>query len=289
MSQVNLEVPPGVTGLLGPNGAGKTTLIKILLGVIRMSSGRAWVLDEELRPAATRFRRNLGYVPEDDCYLAGLTGVESVFFAAQMSGLPQREGLRRAHEILDFCGVQQERYRAVETFSTGMRQKIKFASAIVHDPPLLILDEPTSGLDPEERDAMLHRINLLARRHDKSILVSTHILPDVEAVCDQVIVLGHGRVVGSGDLSALLTPVTDSWELEIEGDSASLATRLQQLGCHVSSADHAQITIDRRELSSATLFSEARAAGVTIRALKPARRSLEQFFLQAVESDDVTA
>ena len=146
---VDLDIPPGVTGLLGPNGAGKTTLIKIVLGVVRRTTGRVWILDEEIQRGATRFRRHLGYVPEDDCYLTGLTGVEMVFFAAQMSGLPYREGLRRAHEILDFCGVQQERYRAVETYSTGMRQKIRFASAIVHDPPLLILDEPTSGLDPK--------------------------------------------------------------------------------------------------------------------------------------------
>ncbi len=282
---VDLDIPPGVTGLLGPNGAGKTTLIKIVLGVVRRTTGRVWILDEEIQRGATRFRRHLGYVPEDDCYLTGLTGVEMVFFAAQMSGLPYREGLRRAHEILDFCGVQQERYRAVETYSTGMRQKIRFASAIVHDPPLLILDEPTSGLDPEERDAMLHRVSLLARQHGKSILISTHILRDVREVCDHVVVLGHGRVVGKGDLATLLAPVQDSWEVEIaSGDPKELATQLRQLGCTVESLDGRKLAVERSQVDSARLFAAAEEAGVVVRAFRPARRSLEQFFLEAVES-----
>ncbi len=285
LDNVSLAIPPGVTGLLGPNGAGKTTLIKILLGVVRRSAGRVWIRGEEIRRGATRFRRHIGYVPEDDCYLSGLTGVEMVFFAAQMSGLPYKEGLRRSHEILDFCGVQQERYRAVETYSTGMRQKIKFASAIVHDPPVLILDEPTSGLDPEERDAMLHRISLLARRHGKSILVSTHILRDVQAVCDHVIVLGNGRVVGRGDLSTLLAPVTDSWEVEIEsGDLEQLAVRLREATSADVSVCSGHLVLDRGAVSSATLFTQAQAIGATIRVLRPARQSLERYFLEAVES-----
>jgi len=151
LQKVSMTVGSGITGLLGPNGAGKTTLIKVLLGLVRISSGSGRVLGYDLTRQARAIRQNVGFMPEDDCYIAGLSGVEMVQFAARLSGFAPLESLRRAHEILDFCGVEQERYREVDTFSTGMRQKIKFAQAIVHDPPLLILDEPTAGLDPDER------------------------------------------------------------------------------------------------------------------------------------------
>src|SRR5688500_13060558 len=131
---------------------------------------------------------------EDDCETPGLTGVEMVQFAARLSGIPKIEALRRSHEILDFCGAEQERYREVDGYSTGMRQKLKFAQAIVHDPDLLILDEPTAGLDPEEREQMLGRIQVLSERSGKAVLVSTHILPDVREVCDNAVILVKGRV-----------------------------------------------------------------------------------------------
>ncbi len=159
-----MSIQPGVTGLLGPNGAGKSTLIKILLGLLRPTSGTGSVLSFDIASQARDIRANVGYMPEDDCFLYGLSGVESVQFSAQLSGLPGVESLRRAHEILDYCGLAQERYRNVDTYSTGMRQKLRFAQAIVHDPSLLILDEPTSGLDPEERDIMLRRIERLSQR-----------------------------------------------------------------------------------------------------------------------------
>ena len=191
---VNLQIRPGVTGLLGPNGAGKSTLIKLLLGLVRLTSGSGTVLGCELGKDGRRIREKVGYMPEDDCYIPGMSGVEVVQFAAALSGIPAVEALRRAHEILDFCGMKQERYRIIDTFSTGMRQKIKFAAAIVHDPEFLILDEPTSGLDPEEREALLTRIRLLWSQSGKSVLISTHILPDVQAICDEVVILSNGQV-----------------------------------------------------------------------------------------------
>ncbi len=169
LRSVNLRLMDGVTGLLGPNGAGKTTLIKVLLGLVRITRGAGTVLGFDLRRDARRIRQHVGFMPEDDCYIAGLSGVEMVQFAARLAGYPARESLRRAHEMLDFCGVEQERYREVDTYSTGMRQKVKFAQAIVHDPPLLILDEPTAGLDPDERVTMLRRIQGLARESGKAV------------------------------------------------------------------------------------------------------------------------
>ena len=146
---VDLDVMPGITGLLGPNGAGKSSLIKAILGLVRITSGTGTVLGHRLTADGKKIRNDIGYMPEDDCYIPGMSGVEVVHFAASLSGLPKVEGMRRSHEILDFCDMKQERYRAIETYSTGMRQKVKFAAEIVHDPKFLILDEPTSGLIPK--------------------------------------------------------------------------------------------------------------------------------------------
>ena len=157
LSGVSLRIDEGITGLLGPNGAGKSTLIKVLLGLVKINSGHGHVLGFPIGQSVAQVRTQIGYMPEDDCYVHGLSGIESIQVAARLSGFSETEALRRGHEILDFCGMGQERYRPVETYSTGMRQKLRFAMAIVHDPKLLILDEPTSGLDPEEREAMLNK------------------------------------------------------------------------------------------------------------------------------------
>ena len=203
---IDLEIQPGITGLLGPNGAGKSTLIKMILGLVRLTSGSGTVLGHRIYKDARKIRNDIGYMPEDDCYIPGMSGVEVVQFAACLSGLPPVEAMRRAHEILDFCDMKQERYRDIETFSTGMRQKVKFAAAIVHDPKFLILDEPTSGLDPEERESLLRRIEVLYRDSNKSVLISTHILPDVQAICDSVVILSKGKVRLQRPLASSMRP-----------------------------------------------------------------------------------
>ncbi|NCX98043.1 MAG: MFS transporter [Planctomycetia bacterium] len=192
LDRVSLDVPAGITGLVGPNGAGKSTLVRAILGLVRLAAGSVRV--HGLDPAADphRVRRLTGVVPEDDAAVPGLSGVEMVQYAARLSGLPATEGLRRAHEVLDWCDAGQERYRAIETLSVGMRQKVAFAAAIVHDPAIVILDEPTNGLDPLERRAMLGRLVSLAADHGKTILVSTHVLRDVQSICDRLVLLVQG-------------------------------------------------------------------------------------------------
>jgi len=174
LCHVSMVIGHGITGLLGPNGAGKTTLIKVLLGLVRVSSGRGSVLGYDLLRSARSIRQNVGFMPEDDCYISGLSGVEMVQFAARLSGYPRTESLRRSHEILDFCGVDQERYREVDTYSTGMRQKVKFAQAIVHDPPLLILDEPTDAVDSENVPQLLDYISRTSEEIGQVLLVTHH-------------------------------------------------------------------------------------------------------------------
>jgi ABC-2 type transport system ATP-binding protein len=208
LDSVSLEVIPGITGLVGPNGAGKSTLVRSILGLVRLAAGsvRVFGLDPAREPR--RVRSLMGVVPEDECSVPGLSGVEMVRYAARLCGLPRTESLRRAHEVLDWCDAGQERYRPVETLSVGTRQKVAFAAAIVHDPRMVILDEPTNGLDPLERRAMLGRLVTLARDHGKTVLVSTHVLPDVQSICDRVVVLARGRVRLTGAIDDLTRPVT---------------------------------------------------------------------------------
>lgn len=283
---VTMTIGSGITGLLGPNGAGKTTLIKVLLGLVRFGAGTGTVLGYDLMRQGRQIRSRVGFMPEDDCYIAGLSGIEMVQFTARLSGLPRIEGLRRAHEILDFCGIEQERYREVDTYSTGMRQKLKFAQAIVHDPPLLILDEPTSGLDPEQRAAMLHRIHLLAREAGKAVLLSTHILPDVQSVCDSVVIMAKGQVRVTDHLEKLSCPTSPAVQVQVVGDPAALVACVERDGGEVVRQPNGmlRITLDDEPVEP-SVWRWARQSGVGIQMLVPSRNSLEQIFLEAVRED----
>jgi ABC-2 type transport system ATP-binding protein len=193
------------------------------------------------------------------------------------------EALRRAHEILDFCGIEQERYRATETYSSGMRQKLKFAQSIVHDPPLLILDEPTSGLDPTERQSMLGRVRALARKAGKSVLVATHILPDVQAICDTVIVLAKGRVRVVESLEVLSRPQTPAYRVRILGPTDAFFAQLRREGVDVQSDSDGTLTLPRADSAVARrVWALAHQLGVGIRSFTAARNSLEDIFLEAI-------
>jgi ABC-2 type transport system ATP-binding protein len=283
LDDVSLVIGEGITSLLGPNGAGKSTLIKILLGLLKATSGRGRLLEFQLGRQNRQIRERVGYMPEDDCYLTGLSGVESVQLSAQLSRFPGLEALRRAHEILDFCGMGQERYRSVETYSTGMRQKLRFAQALVHDPPLLILDEPTSGLDPAEREAMLSRIQILARKHGKAVLLCTHILPDVQAVSDSVVILSKSRVRIAERLERLSQPANPSLEIQVLGDPHAFAAKLQQVGLKPKVDPRGTLTIEgpHAELA-ARIWQMAHQTEVGVRSIEPSRNSLEEIFLDAV-------
>lgn len=283
LRDVSGSIPQGVTGLLGPNGAGKSTLIKVLLGLVRVSSGRARVLGCELPEAKSIVRSRVGYMPEDDCYFAGLSGVEAVRYLGRLSGIPSREALRRAHEILDFCDAGQERYRDVETYSTGMRQKVKFAAAMIHDPDLLILDEPTAGLDPEERDRMLTRIQSLAREAGKSILISTHILPDVQATCDYVAVMARGSIRLLESLQVLSKPADPAVHVRVIGAADRFCELARSQGYQLESELPGTWTIRPADAQVADrVWQWARDAGVAVKSLAPSHNSLEQVFLECV-------
>jgi ABC-2 type transport system ATP-binding protein len=287
LDNVSLTIGSGVTGLLGPNGAGKTTLIKVLLGLARITSGSGEVLGCSLGGDVMRIRAQIGYLPEDDCYVPGLTGIEAVHYAARLSRLPATEGLRRAHEILDFCGLREERYRRVETYSTGMRQKLKFAAAIVHDPPVLILDEPTAGLDPQERQNMLARIEVLARRASKAVILCTHILPDVQRLSDTVVILAAGRVRVAERLEVLCRPTSPAWHFRTLGEAGGLVDRMRGEGLDVHVAADGTISVSGAHIDLPShLWQWARETRVGLRRVTPATNSLEEIFLQAIRKQD---
>ena len=284
LRDIDLTINPGVTGLLGPNGAGKSTLIKILMGLVRVTSGTGTVLGYPLGKGGRQVRNLIGYVPEDDCYIPGMTGVEVVEFAASLSGLPGIEALRRAHEILDFCGVKQERYRAVESYSTGMRQKVKFAASIVHDPEYLILDEPTSGLDPEERESLLNRVKVLAKKSGKSVLLSTHILPDVQSVCDHVIILSRGEIKLNKSFDEINRPSEPTVTVSLLEGSASFLDGLSRANMRFEQSQTGEFTVyGANQDIAASVWNIAQESGAAIQSLRPARNSLEKVFLNAVQ------
>jgi len=280
---VSCEVPPGITGLVGPNGAGKSTLVRAILGLVRLAAGEVRVFGRDPTRDARVVRQLVGVVPEDECAVPGLAAVEMVRYAARLSGLPGTEALRRAHEVLDWCDAGQERYRPVETLSIGMRQKVAFAAAIVHDPRMVILDEPTNGLDPIERRAMLGRLTTLAHDHGKTIFVSTHVLPDVQAICDRVIVLAAGRVRLEGRLDDLTRPLAPLLRLDVTGSVDACVARLAAAGIHATRIDSGTIHLPAQDAAGfERVWQAVREAGVVVRALVPVQERFEDVFLQAI-------
>jgi ABC-2 type transport system ATP-binding protein len=285
LDDLTLSIRPGTIGLLGPNGAGKSTLLKALLGLVRLTSGKAVVLGMDVRRHPEEIRRQIGYMPEDDCIFSGLSGVESVAFAGELCGLPRRHAARRAHEILDYVGIAEERYREVQTYSTGMRQKMKLAQALIHAPKLLFLDEPTSGLDPRARRRMLARIRNLSRNSGMSIVFSTHILHDLEDCCDSVLVLGRGRFRAYERMETLLRPARPLLNVRIIGDREAFLSACREDGIHdVQAGKEADRVIVGHpgDRPGTALFAAAARAGVSIRDLAPSKSSLEDIFHQLV-------
>lgn len=297
LRDVTLRLPPGRIGLLGPNGAGKSTLLKILLGLLTPTSGHGTVMGHELRPGNSsdgdfELRRLIGFMPEADALVPGLRGVDYVSLAGELYGLPRKQAIRRAHEVLTYLQLEEARYRRLEEYSTGMKQRLKLAQAIVHDPPILLLDEPTSGLDPASRDAMLRLLLELGRDFNKSMLVSTHLLADVRAVCENVVILIGGQVRGQGTINELCARRDDRYLVRIQGDpgrfrQSAEATGTQFLPNQV--AGELRLTVPNG-WKAADLFRLANEVGTPIRSIIPDDESLEEMFLRtaAASSPPVT-
>jgi ABC-2 type transport system ATP-binding protein len=281
---LTIRVEEGAIGLLGPNGAGKSTLIKTLLGLLPFSGGAASVLGHRLPEGAMAIRREIGYMPENDCYLPYMTAVQYVSFGGQLAGMPAAEAFRRAHEVLYYVGLQEARYRALQGFSTGMKQRVKLAQALVHGPKLVFLDEPTNGLDPKGREEMLELI-LDVRERGVNVVLCTHLLADVERVCDSVIMMNQGTIIHYSSLKALKQ--SDGRVLEVETKQANdqLRALMEARGWRVEQAGlklklHIPDGADDQDVLRA-----AREAGIQLRHFMPAELTLESAFLGLLERD----
>lgn len=280
IKDITLTLPPGRIGLLGPNGAGKSSLLKVLLGLIRPTAGTGNVLGLPLATAGPELRRLIGFMPEADALVPGLKGAEYVALAGELYGMPRREALRRAHEILTSLELEEARYRRLEEYSTGMKQRLKLAQALVHDPPVLLLDEPTSGLDPSGRDAMLKLLFSLGRDHSKSFILSTHLLGDVDRVCDRVVILHHGKVLLEGGVSTLRARRQDRYRLQIEGSPQGFVSELTLEGVqvlHDNGKGLLRVACPPGWVTRA-FFALAEHAGCAVRALEADDEDLEELF-----------
>jgi ABC-2 type transport system ATP-binding protein len=286
LDSLTLDVGGGAVGLLGRNGAGKSTLLKTLLGFVKPQRGSVKLLGRGVTNAPLVGRELIGYMPEQSSYVADLKTWAGVAYGAELAGLPRREAVQRAHEILSFVGLSEERYRDVAGLSPGMQQRVKLAQALVHGPRLLLLDEPTSGLDPRGRREMLELIKDIVNRMGMHVVLSTHLLPDVESVCSHVIVIEKGRLVVSGSMEDLTAREQERYEAWARGDEETFRQMLTEQGVEVlgKRRDNLLLGLDA-SVGTAPILKAAVAAEVELRHLKPVERTLEEVFLSAIGQD----
>jgi ABC-2 type transport system ATP-binding protein len=276
LDSVDFQVTDGITGLLGPNGAGKSTAIKLSLGLIRPTSGSAEVMGQ--RPYdSPEVRERLGYMPEHDCLPPSTTAAEFLSHMAQVSGIPPAQARTRAADILRHVGLEEERYRPIGQYSTGMKQRVKLAQALVHDPVLVFLDEPTAGLDPSGRDEMLQLVRRTGREFGISIILSSHLMGDVESTCDRIVVLEGGKVVEEGAVAGFTTE-TQVIVVDVYDKREEVATALAERGVAVT-VEGPFLAV---ELQSEAQFDDIRDAvaetGARLRRMSARRHQLAEIF-----------
>jgi ABC-2 type transport system ATP-binding protein len=288
---VNLRLETGRIGLLGPNGAGKSTLMKIMLGLLPPSSGTGRVLDHDFGNAGAMLRRAIGYMPETDALVPGMQGAEYVALAGELYGMARKQALRRAHEVLTYLDLGDARYRKLEEYSTGMKQRLKLAQALVHDPPVLLLDEPTSGMDPAGREGMLDLLFRLGKDHGKAILLSTHLLGDIDKVCDAVVILHQGRILCQGPVQQLCRRRQDRYRLHIQGDPKAFLDELRLEGVrilHDNGRGEYRVQVPVSWTTHA-FFKLAQAHNVVVRGLQADDEDLEELFHRVIEENQTTS
>ncbi len=286
LESVTAAFSTGAVGLLGPNGAGKSTMIKALLGFLPPRKGRMRVLGLDVAESPLEIRARVGYMPESDTHIPGMNAVSFVAYCGELAGLPSLDAMQRAHEMLFYVGLGEARYRNLETYSTGMKQRIKLAQALVHDPDLLFLDEPTNGMDPKGRDEMLELVHDLGHNKGVNLILSSHLLPDVEYTCDHLVVMDKGVIAAAGPIDALKQPRGRVFELRVKTSDTGLdrfVERLRAAGleCHATDEDVMRVFVPG-EGGARELFTLAASEGVQVRHLRPSVPTLEDVFAHAV-------
>ncbi|MBN2029602.1 ABC transporter ATP-binding protein [bacterium] len=283
VNDVSATFPHGSTGLLGPNGAGKSSLIKGLLSLVSIHSGKASILGKDVAQERKAIRQLIGYMPEDDCLIPGLTGIGMVQYTGELSGMSRSDAMQRAHELLFVVGLEEARYRNVETYSAGMKQRIKLAQALVHDPELLFLDEPTSGMDPKGRQEMLDLIEDISHRGRMSIVLASHILVDVERTCQRVVIMNRGKVLEQGSVEDLRKSYAGTYTVRIEGDQEKFINALKRAKCVVQPNGNTlwDVTLPKGKRTD-LILTAAKETRVQIRRLVASVQTLEDVFVKLI-------
>ncbi len=286
LNGVDILLPSGAIGLLGPNGAGKSTLLRILLGFLVPDNGEGSVLGYDIRNQQSVIRRYVGYMPEDDCFIPGMDGVSFTSYMGELSGMPRQEAMKRAHEVLYYVGLEESRYRKVEEYSSGMRQRLKLAQSIVHDPKLMFLDEPTSGLDPQGRKEILELITDISSKKDIQVLISSHILPDIEQTCSYVVILNKGEMAAEGKISELKQVRYSLYELKVKGEEQAFLDRLARMESQVELTEDKLLRVYLPPgTNPQEIFKIAVEEKVQVRHFVKSQTSLEDLFAKVVGVD----
>ncbi len=288
LDNLSIEVQGGAVGLLGPNGAGKSTLLKTLLGFVEPSQGTASVFGLDVKTDPLGIRRQVGYMPEDECLILGMNAVQLVSYVGELCGMPRRDAMQRAHEVLYYVGLDEERYRPIDGYSVGMKQRVKLAQALIHDPKLLLLDEPTNGMDTNGRDEMLELVKDIAMDKGINVILSSHLLPDVEFACSEIIALSHGSVIIQGQIETLKKNRGQAFDLRVVGDNEAYIAALERHNyrIEVRPDKHLRVTSDSQEGTDTKFFFQlAYNTGVQLRQMREVRHSLEDIFAEVISVD----
>ena len=279
LDDVDLEIPSGAVGILGPNGAGKSTLFKCLLGLIKTTSGGGTVLGYDIRTEGDKIRSRIGYMPEYDALDPGLAAVDQVRYSGELLGMNPAHATRRAHEVLEYVGLKDQRYRKIETFSTGMKQATKLACALVHDPEILICDEPTNGLDQKAREFMLQTLRRTVSEGGRSVLMSSHVMDDVQDVCDRIVMIHKGKIVVQRRIDELAKQVDREIEISVWGGASRMQAALEGRGLEVRRLGRV-LRVDRIDDNTTFVIMEAAVeASVQVRQMQEYEPDLEDIFL----------
>ena len=283
LDDIDLEIPSGAVGILGPNGAGKSTLFKCLLGLITTTSGEGTVLGYDIRTEGDKIRSRIGYMPEYDALDPGLSAIDQVRYAGELLGMNPAHATRRAHEVLEYVGLKDQRYRKIETYSTGMKQAAKLACALVHDPDVLICDEPTNGLDQRAREFMLQTLRRTVSEGNRSVLMSSHVMDDVQEVCDRIVMIHNGKIVVQRRIEDLARQIEREIEISVWGGASRMQQELESRGFVVRRLGRV-LRVDRADDSTTRKILEAAvSADVQVRQMQEYEPDLEDIFLLIME------
>ena len=283
LDDINLEIPRGAVGILGPNGAGKSTLFKCLLGLITTTSGEGSVLGLDIRTQGEQIRSKIGYMPEYNALDPNLFAVDQVRYSGELLGMNSKNATQRAHEVLEYVGLKDQRYRKIETFSTGMLQATKLACALVPDPDILICDEPTNGLDQRARGFMLQTLNRTVREGKRSVLMSSHVMDDVQDLCDSIVMIHKGRIVVQSSIEDLVQQVDKEIEMVIWGGASKMESELSSMGLENRRLGRVIRIKMESESTVEKALQAAVSAGVQVRQMKEYEPDLEDIFLLVMD------